>query len=82
MEYLKANGVDACGTIRSHRKGLPLDLKADNNMMRGECDCRVSKWALYATSGKLSFWFLIFTVQIPQLYQEPRKMGQNSSFLV
>ena len=43
MEYLKANGVDACGTIRSHRKCLPHDLKADSNMVRGEYDYRVTK---------------------------------------
>ena len=43
MEHLKANGVDACGTIHSHQKGLPHDLKADSNMARGEYDCRVTK---------------------------------------
>ena len=43
MEYLKANGVDACGTIRSHRKCLPHDLRADSNMVRGEYDYRVTK---------------------------------------
>ena len=36
MEYLRVNGVDACGTICSHRMGLPLNLKADNEMARGD----------------------------------------------
>ena len=44
MEYLKENGVDACGTIRSSRKGLPVDLA--DNLERGECDYRVSKEGL------------------------------------
>lgn len=43
MEYLKANGVDACGTTLSHPKCLPHDLKADSNMACGEYDYRVTK---------------------------------------
>ena len=56
MEYLKANGFDACGTIRSHRKCLPHDLNADRNMAHGEHDYRVTKLGilLYSTSGKIT----------------------------
>ena len=43
MEYLKANGVDACGRVRRHQKYLPHDLKADSNMARGGYDYRVTK---------------------------------------
>lgn len=43
MEYLKANGVDACGTIRSHRKCLPHDLKTNSNKARFEYDYPVTK---------------------------------------
>ena len=43
MEYLKANSVDACGTIWSHQKCLQHDLKADSNMARSEYHYRVAK---------------------------------------
>ena len=43
MEYLKVNGVDACGTIRSNRKALPAGMKADKELDRGEFDYMVSK---------------------------------------
>lgn len=43
MEYLKVNGVDACGTIRSNRKALPAGMKADKDLNRGEFDYMVSK---------------------------------------
>lgn len=43
MEYLKANGVDACGTIHSHLKWVPHDLKPDGNMAHGEYDYCVTK---------------------------------------
>lgn len=36
IEYLKVNGVDACATICSHQKGLPLNFKVDSKMARGE----------------------------------------------
>lgn len=43
MEFLKANGVQACATIRSNRKCLPNDLKSDKNMQRDDFDFRMSK---------------------------------------
>ena len=42
MEYLKDNGIMACGTIRSDRKGLPKGMKADKDLGRGEHDFRIS----------------------------------------
>lgn len=41
LEYLKENGVDACGTVRAVRKALPVGLESD--LDRGEADYRVSK---------------------------------------
>ena len=41
LEYLKENGVDACGTVRAVRKALPVGL--ENDLDRGEADYRVSK---------------------------------------
>ena len=41
MEYLKTNGVNAVGTVRTIRKALPLGM--DEVLDRGECDYRVSK---------------------------------------
>ena len=38
-EYLHCNGILACGTIRSNRKGLP-ELVADKEMNRGDYDYR------------------------------------------
>lgn len=43
MEYFRVNGVDVCGIICSYRMGLFLNLKVDNEMVRGEYDCRVLK---------------------------------------
>ena len=42
LQHLKEHGINACGTIRSNRKGLPIDLKKDKEMERGDVDCRVS----------------------------------------
>ena len=48
MEYLKTKGVDACGTIRSNRKALPVGIKNDKALERGEFDYQVStKGILY-----------------------------------
>ena len=41
MEYLKTNGVNAVGTVRTIRKALPIGM--DEVLDRGECDYRVSK---------------------------------------
>ena len=41
LEYLKENGVDACGTVCAVRKALPVGL--ENDLDRGEADYRVSK---------------------------------------
>lgn len=43
MENLKVDAFDACGTIFSHQKGLPLNLKGDNEMASGGYDYHVSK---------------------------------------
>lgn len=43
MEYLKSKGVHACGTIRSNRRALPVGIKPDKSLERGEFDHRVSK---------------------------------------
>ena len=42
MQYLKANAVMACGTIRANRKGLPTGLIPDKGLQRGDFDHRVS----------------------------------------
>ncbi|XP_067141824.1 piggyBac transposable element-derived protein 3-like [Centruroides vittatus] len=41
FEYLKSQGVYACGTIRSNRAGLPK-LAIDKDLKRGEYDFRIS----------------------------------------
>ena len=41
MEYLKANGVNAAGTIRMNRKALPIGM--EGALDRGDCDYRVSE---------------------------------------
>jgi hypothetical protein len=41
MEFLKENGVNAAGTVRLNRKGLPVGM--EEVLDRGECDYRVSK---------------------------------------
>ena len=46
LEKLKAENTLACGTVRSHRVGLPKDLKPDKNMKRGDFDFRVSNMDL------------------------------------
>ncbi len=47
MEYLKTKGVDACGTIRSNRKALPVGIKNDKALERGEFDYRVSTKGIF-----------------------------------
>jgi hypothetical protein len=48
MEYLKTKGFDACGTIRTNRKALPVGIKNDKVFERGEFDSPVSsKYILY-----------------------------------
>ncbi|MCP4923780.1 MAG: hypothetical protein GY915_07110, partial [bacterium] len=42
VEHLKANGVQACGTIRPDRKYLPTNLMSEKSMERGQADYRVS----------------------------------------
>ena len=42
LEYLKANGVQACGTVRSDLRFLPINLKSEKSMERGKFDYRVS----------------------------------------
>ena len=46
MEYLLINEVYCCGTIRSNRKYLPVDMKSDKKLTRGEHDQRVSRQGL------------------------------------
>ena len=41
MEYLLHHQVYCCGTIRSHRKYLPKNLKTEKTLQRGEFDYRV-----------------------------------------
>lgn len=50
MEYLMENGVNAAGTVRLNRKGLPIAL--DDDLSRGECDYRVSKDGLTIFKGQ------------------------------
>ena len=42
MQYLKANAVMACGTIRANRKGLPTGLIPDTGLQDGDFDHKVS----------------------------------------
>ena len=42
LQHLKSHGINAFGTIRSNRKGLPIDLKNDKEMERGDVDYRIS----------------------------------------
>ena len=42
MQYLKANAVMACGTIRANRKGLPTGLIPDMGLQGGDVDHKVS----------------------------------------
>ena len=42
LEYLQANGVQACGTIHPDRKFLQINLKSEKSMERGQFDYRVS----------------------------------------
>lgn len=43
QKQLQAELIYACGTVRSNRKGLPDDIKADKELTRGESDWRISK---------------------------------------
>lgn len=42
LEKLKAENTLACGTIRSNRKGLPIQMLADSKLKRGDSDHRFS----------------------------------------
>ena len=66
VEYLKANCVQACGTIRHDRKYIPTNLKSEKSMERGQHDYRVLKniasliWCLIfdrtLVKKRLRFW--------------------------
>ena len=43
MEYLFSHQVLSCGTLRTNKKYLPKNLKADKVLQRGDFDSRVSK---------------------------------------
>ena len=46
LEYLLINEVYCRGTIRSNRKNLPVDIKADKKLTSGEHDQRVLRQGL------------------------------------
>ena len=84
MEYLKASGVDACGTIRSHQTCLPHDLKADSNMACGEYDYRVTKQGIVFykwKDNKSVFLVSNFHGTEPSAVSRTQKDGPKKQFL-
>lgn len=42
LRKLRSEKILACGTIRAHRQGIPVDMKTDKSMKRGETDWRIT----------------------------------------